>query len=125
MSTKAGALLWNRMQITVPTVTTAFDTGLTQLNRGFANSSGNEPPFGVVSTTAPAPGAAPASRVMVTGLAPLGVWTSITVGEPFFNPTTQTVWVTLRTANEVAVVANVLFWNPHTSMGPGSAHTYG
>ncbi len=125
MSQKAGALLWNRMQITVPTAGGhVFDTGLTQLNRGFANSSVNEPPLGVISASpGPADNTLPASRVMVIPQPPYVRWANITHGEPYVDATTGRVNVTFANSDS-QVVLNVLFWDPHTAVGPGRADTY-
>lgn len=127
MAKKQGTLLWNRMKIVLGSFETKIvDTGLTQENRNFADMSSGEPPLGIETTTPPLPGTLPASRVQVIPLAPLAPWLGAFVdhGEPFFDPTTQTVKVRF-TSGEGGAVVNVLFWNPHSVLGPGDADTYG
>lgn len=125
MSTKAGQLLWNRMMIDVASNGTDCDTGLTQVNKGFESDSVNEPPLGISGTSAPADGARPASRVQVIPLAPLGKWMYITHSEPYFNTTTGTVHVKFYSSAEGGTDdLNVLFWDPHSGIGPGQADTY-
>lgn len=126
MSTNAGTLLWRRMRIpTLPPGSTDIDTGLKQVNKSFGSSSVNEPPLGVSGLAAPPDGTPPASRIQVIPLAPTGLWASISHSEPYFNPTTGTVHVTFNNSNEGAIPdLNVLFWDPHTAVGPGQADTY-
>jgi hypothetical protein len=119
MSRKAGALLWNRMQITVPPAvnggppgTLDVDTGLTQVNKSFPDMSPGEPNFGNPS------------RIQVIPLAPTLPWMNITHGEPTFNATTNTIHVTFSNPQPVAAQLNVLFWNPHSLVGPGDADNY-
>lgn len=100
------------------------DTGLTQLNKSFAAQSPGEPPLGIAGTAEPAGGALPASRVMVIPMAPLAAWDDITHGEPYFNTTTGTVHVVFTYATEGEITINVLFWDPHTMVGPGEADPY-
>ena len=125
MSTKAGTLLWNRKRITLAPGDTTIDTGLTQLSKIFASMSPGEPPLGV-TTSPPGPpdGTLPASRVQVIPQAPLGPWNSVTHGEPFIDPATGTVKVTFVLDSEGSVTINVLFWDPHSMVGPGQADTY-
>lgn len=130
MSKTAGQLLWRRIRIeSIPVSVeggTDIDTGLTQVNKSFDASSVDEPPLGVTSLSAPIPGTLPASRVHVIPLAPLDKWFGITHSEPYFNPATGTVHVTFFNQGERGTVSNlnVLFWDPHTSIGPGQADTY-
>jgi hypothetical protein len=126
MSTKAGQLLWNRMHLTIPADDTLnVDTGLTQLNRAFGNSSDGEPTLGVEAAVPPAAGALPASRIQVIPLVPTGAWATVTHGEPYFDTDTGTVHVLFANSHEENdAEVNVLFWNPHTSIGPGDADTY-
>lgn len=124
MSTKAGNLLWNRQRITVGPNSTDVNTGLRQANRSFEASSVGEPPLGIAGVAAPADGALPASRVQVIPLAPTPEWADVTHSEPWFNTATGTVFVTFATTNESTSTINVLFWDPHTLMGPGEADTY-
>ncbi len=124
MSTKAGALLWNRQRITLAGGLTAFDTGLAQIGKAFGDMSLNEPPLGATSAPpGPPDGTLPASRIMVIPEAPTAAWASVTHGEPYRNPATNTMWVTFSNDGGSTTI-NVLFWNPHSSMGPGDADTY-
>ena len=118
MSKNAGALLWRRMSVFVPGgVVGALgapgdtDTGLTQLNKDFANQSVGEPGFGSPS------------RIQVVPLAPTSVWNFVTHTEPVFDPTTETIHVLFSNSGP-PVTVNVLFWDPHTAVGPGEADTY-
>jgi hypothetical protein len=125
MSRKAGTLLWNRQRLTLPSGSTSIDTGLQQPNKSFGDYSPNEPPLGVsAAPPGPADGTTPAARVQVIPMAPLGGWSLVTHGEPFVNPATGTVWVTFANANEGDVDINVLFWDPHSMVGPGEADPY-
>jgi hypothetical protein len=127
MSTKAGALLWHRRRLTLSAGLTTVDTGLTQLNKSFANDSIGEPPLGVaIAPPGPPDGTTPASRVHVIPMSPIPAWTSVTHGEPFVDPATGTVKVTFNNTVSPAgpVTINVLFWDPHTIVGPGQADTY-
>ena len=127
MSTNAGTLLWNRRRITLlpgETGITDVDTGLRQPQLAFGNSSIDEPPLGISGTAPPVPGTTPASRVEVIPQAPLSPWLSITHSEPWFNTVTGTVFVTFKITSEIPLEINVLFWDPHTAVGPGQADTY-
>lgn len=128
MSTKTGQLLWSRQTISVPGGggSLAVDTHLTQLNRAFAGSSDDEPGLGTESLIPPNPATAAASRIQVIPQMPLTEWSGVTHSEPYFNPTTQTVWVTFTTslASRPPAALTVLFWNPHTLAGPGAADNY-
>lgn len=123
MSTKAGALLWNRQRITLVAGANSIDTGLRQVNQNWGASSDNEPPLGVEGVAPPAPGTGPASRVQVIPMAPTAAWALITIGEPWLNTATGTVFVTLTNGGQTVEV-NALFWDPHTAIGPGQAATY-
>lgn len=125
MGLKAGALLWNRMAITLNQGFTSIDTGLRQPNKSFPGYSPNEPPLGVeAAPPGPPDGTLPASRIQVIPMSPTSPWTDITHGEPFVNPATGTVWVTFSNANKTPAFVNVLFWDPHSILGPGQADTY-
>jgi len=126
---KAGVLLWNRQRITLPNGFTTINTGLTQVSKAFGNMSLNEPPLGVsIAPPGPPDGTLPASRVHVIPEAPLAAWAAITHGEPFVDPATGTVKVTFNNATAgsppPSVEINVLFWDPHSMVGPGEADTY-
>jgi hypothetical protein len=87
--------------------------------------SPNEPPLGVeLAPPGPADGTLPASRIQVIPMSPISPWNNITHGEPFVNPATGTVWVTFNNQNEISGTINVLFWDPHSMVGPGDADTY-
>lgn len=125
MGTKAGALLWNRRRITIGAGATSIDTGLQQPNKSFGDYSPGEPTLGVESAPpGPADGTLPASRVQVIPEAPLNPWQGVTHGEPFVNPATGTVWVTFNNSSENTISLNVLFWDPHSMVGPGAAVPY-
>lgn len=119
MGLKAGALLWNRMRFTVPSGANGgppgildVDTGITQVNKSFADMSPGEPGFD------------DPSRIQVVPMMPIGNWTNITHGEPYFDPATGTIHVEFAKAGIGAVELNALFWNPHSLVGPGDAETY-
>jgi hypothetical protein len=125
MGTKAGTLLWNRQRLTLAAGLTSIDTGLAQVDKAFGSMSLNEPPLGVtIAPPGPPDGTGPASRVMVIPQAPIGTWTDITHGEPYVNPATNTIWVTFSNAGKTPATINVLFWDPHSLVGPGDADTY-
>lgn len=126
MSTKAGALLWNRQRLTLAVGLTTIDTGLRQVSKAFGNSSLGEPLLGIeAAPPGPADGTAPASRVMVIPQ-PLNYdkWSLVTHGEPFVDPATGTVKVTFSNTDLNPVTVNVLFWDPYPIAGPGDADTY-
>ena|SRR5258706_2668738 len=116
MSNKAGTLLWNRQRITLPAGSqgnpsvTDIDTGLQQPNLQFGQSSTTEPDL--------------ARRTQVMPMVPTAEWTGITHGEPFVDATTHTVHVVFTNPALADHVINVLFWDPHTTIGPGSADAY-
>jgi hypothetical protein len=125
MGTKAGTLLWNRQRLTLDAGLTSIDTRLQQVNKSFADMSPNEPPLGVtIAPPGPPDGTPPASRIQVIPMSPIPLWTDITHGEPFVNPATGTVWVTFNNGGKTPVEINVLFWDPHSAIGPGQASTY-
>lgn len=120
MGLKAGALLWNRMRLTIPAATNGggpgildVDTGITQVNKSFADMSEGEPSFD------------DPSRIQVMPLAPISEWnTGLTHGEPFLDPATGTIHVVFSNPVLNPATINVLFWNPHSLIGPGEADTY-
>lgn len=125
MSTKAGQLLWNRRRLTLSFGSNIIDTGIRESNLAVAANSVDEPPLGVISAVPPAPGTTPASRVQVIPLLPIAPWSDITQGEPYVDEATGRVFVELTLLqDEGPVECNVLFWDPHSSMGPGAADTY-
>lgn len=113
MSNVAGALLWNRMAVELPpnAPTLDVDTGLTQVNRALS-----DPPLGNGIVT---------SRVQVIPLAPIDGWLGLTHGEPFLDPITNTIHVVFAIGcQRPGATINVLFWDPHTLIGPGEADPY-
>lgn len=118
MGLKAGALLWNRQQITVlpgqGLPANLIDTGLAQVNKNFADQSVGEPAINAAGTIG--------SRIQVLPLAPLSAWTGITHGEPFLD-TDGKIKVQFDNVGQTQVL-NVLFWNPHSIVGPGDADLY-
>ena len=122
MSNQAGALLWNRKTVAFgpSQASVDVDTGLTQVNRGF----GEDPPLGGSGLIA--------SRVQVIPLAPTAGWADVAHGEPFLDPATNTIHVVFVHGGVLPEPPlpfqfpsfNVLFWDPHTSIGPGKADTY-
>lgn len=102
MSKIAGQLLWNRVKDTLEVETKIFDTGLCQ------KSAAEDPNF--------------ASRVMVIPQAPLASWDSVTIGEPYML--NGTVHVALTKSQGETVEIRVLFWAPHTVVGPVDVDPY-
>lgn len=93
------------MQVALVEGDNDIDTGLTQVNRGMA------------------PDPTLAERTMVIIVPPTDNWNGITMlSDPTFDPVTQTVHVVLTANNDFTV--NVLFWVPHTLVGPVSVDTY-
>jgi len=132
MGKKAGTLLWNRMRITIPGAvnggppgTFNANTGLIQENKSFDGMSPLEPALDERTiVVAMGPDITIGSRVQVIPMSPLAEWTPITHGEPFLDPVTNTVHVLFSNAGVGARTLNVLFWDPHSMIGPGSADTY-
>lgn len=108
MSTIAGELLWNHQRISMNAGSTlgpavlAVDTGLTQVSLSLV-----DPPMGISGPTVPADGALPASRIQVLPQAPLDQWSGLTHSEPWFNTTTNTVWVTFANTKVSPIDFNV------------------
>jgi hypothetical protein len=144
MSKKSGQLLWSRQIIVVsPTpeqgpnpISNIVNTHLTQVNRGFNNSSINEPTLGSNALTPsvlatplapPVPPVPPLdllpSRIQVIPVAygtGLDDWQFLTHNDAFFDPTTQTCWVEFENSDpENSHTVTVLFWDPHSIVGPG------
>jgi hypothetical protein len=113
MSKNAGQLLWNRVNLFIgPGATVDVDTGLCQVLKAWGASSINEPGFGFPS------------RIQVIPMAPVGGWLGVSHGEPFLDPATDTIHVSFTNNGEGPAFINVLFWNPHTLIGPGEADGY-
>jgi len=135
MGRRAGSLLWRRMRLFptggvlpnfAPNDSQDIDTGITQVNRNFGDYSPGEPNLGVAASSAPAVHPQTASRVQVVPLAPTVKWAGIVHGEPYFNTVTGTVHVKFTNLGQYYINdLNVLFWDPHSLVGPGQADTYG
>jgi hypothetical protein len=94
-----------------------IDTGLTQLNRSFAGMSPGEPGFGSPS------------RVQVVPLSPIANWAALSHGEPYLDPATNTIHVVFGGGLSPEppfqrLPVMVLFWDPHSMIGPGDADFY-
>lgn len=131
MSLKAGSFLWRRMRLTLDAGTTlgpstvSVNTGLRQPNLDFPTYSVGEPSLGTGGVAPPADGTPPASRIQVVPLGPtMTGWASVAHSEPYLNTTTNTINVTFTNAAFTEVTINVLFWDPHSIIGPGAADTY-
>lgn len=112
----SGQLLWRRMQIYLETGTTAIDTGLCQKSLAF----GTDPPMHGELPSMLDPDGTP-SRIQVIPMAALPSWTFVTHSEPTVSG--GTVRVTFMNSGS-PVTINVLFWDPHSMVGPGDADTY-
>jgi hypothetical protein len=141
---KHGALFWNRINVKIqPFDTVLIDTGIRQSEREcldpiigvIPTDLTSIPPFtddptdgtGIfsITTLVPIPGALPASRVMVIPLSPISQWLTVTQPtEPFWNPNTKTVFITLANGGLQLVQLNLLVWNPSYFSGPGEADPY-
>lgn len=121
----AGQLLWSRRQITVTYVapppgqpdSNLIDTGLTQKSLAF----GTDPPMDGADPTVGDQDGTP-SRIQVIPLAPLANWQYVTHDEPYVA--NGRVYVQFHMNGERIQTINVLFWNPHSMLGPGDADTY-
>lgn len=117
MGLKAGALLWNRQRIELQANSASFhDTGLHQPNKSFADYSPNEPAINQY--------AAIGSRIQVIPMSPLPEWTTISHGEPFLDPDGKIMVQFFNSDLYNNHTINVLFWDPHSMVGPGDADTY-
>lgn len=126
MSKVAGQLLWSRRQITLVSGSGApniIDTGICQKSLAFGTDpvlNGVEPSMGDQDGTP--------SRVQVIPLAPLtggmtpGRWDNVSHSEPYVL--NGTVHVHFTVSSELGTTINVLFWDPHSILGPGEAETY-
>jgi hypothetical protein len=116
MSTKQGNLLWRRMRLHITQGGDfTVDTGIRQASQNF---EAGDP---VLNGTLLIP-----SRLMVIPLVPLDLWADIIFDEPAIDPVTHTVHVTFHVNGVVREPfdINVLFWDPHSKVGPGQAQTY-
>lgn len=105
MSKIAGQLLWNRVRFTLTgsTPPVPINTGLCQKSYALGTDAGF-------------PG-----RVMVIPLAPTASWTGVTMSEPYML--NGTVYVNFSYTGE-PITLNVLFWAPHTYVGPVTTDAY-
>lgn len=103
MALASGALLLNRVQLTLPGGVTDVDTGITEVSLAVTPSL--------------------ASRVMVLPMAPTANWEFVTHANPTYSSTTRTVHVAF-TNSSGATTVNVLFWDPHTTVGPVDTDSY-
>jgi hypothetical protein len=117
MAEKAGALLWNRVYKQLAEGTQTVNTGLKQPNTGFGDYSPGEPPL----AGSPDPGGV-GSRIQVIPMSPLTAWAGVRHGEPQVNEDGE-VEVTFEIPDGGRLL-NVLFWDPHSMIGPGAADPY-
>jgi hypothetical protein len=114
MSAKNGQLLVSRQQITLVAGPQTIDTGLRQVNQSFGASSESEP--GLAERTMIIPLAASSSAT--------GDWSLVRVADPTIGPDgavrVQMTWL----GEASSATYNVLFWAPHTSIGPVDAEPY-
>lgn len=107
MSKIAGQLLWNRVRI--PTLLagtqTRIPTGLCQKSLAFGTDPGL------------------LARIMVIPMADMDKWSDVLHSEPYVH-TDGTLCVDFVSADGV-IDLNVLFWDPHSYVGPGLAADYG
>jgi len=114
MSAKNGPLLVSRQQITLVAGANVIDTGLRQVNQAFGSSSESEP--GLAERTMVIP--------LVASSSATGNWSLVRVADPTIGPD-GTVLVSLTWLGEAgSATYNVLFWAPHTSIGPVDAEPY-
>jgi len=106
MAEQAGHLLINRQRITLAAGDNDIDTGLKQTALNFD------------------PDPNMADRTMVLPMAPLDNWAGVTHENPYYDAGTGTVHVVINNPGGEPVVINVLFWDPHTSIGPIDVDDY-
>lgn len=129
---KDGNLLWSRFRLTLAAGAGAgnlIDTGIEQTNRSFASDSAGAPALGG-EPVMPEVGVSEISRLQVIPMCSSGglaAWLGVTHGEPFATVNIDgrtTLKVQFTNANGGPVTVNVLFWDPHTAIGPGEANAY-
>lgn len=110
MSKIAGQLLWNRVHIAVPAMedqtpgVLTVNTEIAQVNKAFGTDPGM------------------ALRIQIIPLAPTYPWTYLTHTDPVLvNGQYQ---VTFTNTNVQPAIVNVLFWDPHSHIGPGTSVPY-
>jgi hypothetical protein len=102
MPTIAGQKLWNRKHITLKAgETTAVPHGLRQVRRNI------DPTF--------------KQAVQIIPLPPLANWVGIELGA---QPDDEYVYLVNNAGTGNDVEVDVLFWEPHTVVGPGDADDY-
>lgn len=117
MGKKAGFLMWNRMRITINANTAVeVDTELAQPTGSFQNMSTDEPRINQFTGSSGTIG----SRIQVIPLAPLIAWQNIVHSEPFLSADGK-IKVLFTNTGQSNVTINVLFWNPHSLVGPGDS----
>lgn len=115
MSTKNGQLLVSRQQITLAPGANVIDTGLRQVNHSFGSSSVGEPDLAERTMVVPLPGSASAT----------GNWGQVTLtAGPSIGPDGTVILTLTWAGSEGTGKYNVLFWAPHTSIGPVDAAPY-
>lgn len=116
MSKRSGTLLWRRMQfgsLFLDGLEHDIDTGLTQVGQALGP---DEPPID---------GNIGPSRIMVLVLQQFIPTANIQLKrQPFIDPVTNTVHVLLQNTGDPTQGVSILFWDPHTLIGPGQADPY-
>lgn len=120
-----GEQLWTRKRVTLVSGAGAgnlVDTGIWQTNRAFDASSVREPPMVAAGAVG--------SRLQVIPLAygtGTPAWNNVSHADPVATVNLDgrtTLKVQFTNGNEGPVTINVLFWDPHTAIGPGEADLY-
>jgi hypothetical protein len=116
MSAKNGQLLISRQQITLVAGANVIDTGLRQANLSFGSSSAGEPDLAARTMIIPLPASTSAT----------GDWSLVRISaEPVVGPDgTVLVELTWTSDDPDTGTVNVLFWAPHTLVGPVDAAPY-
>lgn len=118
MGLKAGALLWSRKKLTLdPGVNPATDTGLRQVLQNFGDMSIDEPR---INQFVGSDGSTIGSRIQVIPLVPTSNWANVAHSEAFLAAD-GSIRVIFTNNGPNPVTINVLFWNPHSLIGPGDA----
>lgn len=126
MPTVSGQRLWTRQQLTLQPgddlPVNDIDTGITQKSLAF----GTDPPLNGAKPSTGIPDGI-ASRVQVIPLCPINYaednWKYVTHDEP--RVVNGTVRVQFHKFSGGTATINLLFWAPHSEIGPGDADIYG